>query len=595
MKLPREAPGAREEPARAAGAASAYRVLVVDDNPAIHEDFGKILAPSGGAEANLADLERELLGESSETPRESFRLDFASQGEQALDMARRALEDGAPFAVVFMDVRMPPGMDGIETARALLSLDREVQIVLCTAYADHGFDEIRERVPDSERLLILKKPFDPIEVRQLAHALSRKWALARVAGARLEDLEAMVEARTEQLRNANERLQREMEERRRAEAQLRHAQRMEAIGRLAGGVAHDFNNLLTLIESHCHLLLEKQPESSELRAIDDAVGQAASLTRQLLAFGRRAQLRPEPLELGAELRKLADMLRRTLGERYRIEFAGDEGSYPVFADRAHLHQVVLNLVINARDAMEQGGTITISLAACDLDAGATQRWQPPVEPGRWIVLSVADTGTGMDEATCARVFDPYFTTKELDRGTGLGLPTALGIVEQSGGTMRVETRRGEGTTFHVFLPRTHLERRDREPVRARPSVVPVGNETLLLVEDEPPVLAIMERVLQRAGYRVLSAPSPEHAMRRWRECGDEVALLISDCIMPGLSGPELASRLREQRRDLPVLFVSGYARQRVGALQDALFLQKPFGPRRLLAMVRRALEHARSA
>lgn len=379
------------------------------------------------------------------------------------------------------------------------------------------------------------------------------------------------------------------------EDQLRQAQKMEAVGKLAGGVAHDFNNLLTAIGGYAELLLShlppEAPAAEDAREILLAADRAAGLTRQLLAYSRKQILSPEVLDLREVVDHLGGMLRRLIGEDVR--FVVLQAPVPITArvDRGQFEQVVVNLVLNARDAMPNGGTLTVTTTDCDLD-DAFARHHLDVTPGAHVCLTVQDTGIGMDEETRSRAFDPFFTTKEQGKGTGLGLSTVYGIVRQSGGSVWLETEVGLGTSVRVYLPRI-----EERPVLAPPPdlepVVPNPGGTILVVEDEPLVRDLVARTLRRAGFAVLLAEHGESGLRAAEGCVGTIDLLLTDVIMPRMGGPELAIRLLKLRPELRVLLVSGYASESLdlcGALAAGCeFLQKPFTPSVLLARVRALL------
>ncbi|HWA17147.1 MAG TPA: ATP-binding protein, partial [Gemmatimonadales bacterium] len=335
----------------------------------------------------------------------------------------------------------------------------------------------------------------------------------------------------------------------RSEEQLRQAMKMEAIGRLAGGVAHDFNNLLTSVLGHAGLALDtvdsKSPVHDDLLEIQAAGGRAAQLTQQLLAFSRKQMLEPRLVDLNAVVSNIARMLRRTIGEDVELatRLASDLGT--VRADPVQMEQVLLNLAVNARDAMPDGGRLTIETSNVQSPEGAMVR------------VRVQDTGTGMSEEVRAHLFEPFYTTKEVGKGTGLGLATAYGIVRQSGGNITVVSAPGQGSTFTIDLP---MVRGEPAPVEPVVTVAPRGgNETILLVEDEESVRSLTRRVLELQGYRVLSAASGEGALALSRSSSERIHLLLTDVVMPGISGPKLAELLLAERRGVRLIYMSGYA------------------------------------
>jgi two-component system, cell cycle sensor histidine kinase and response regulator CckA len=388
--------------------------------------------------------------------------------------------------------------------------------------------------------------------------------------------------------------------RRELEDQLRAAQKLEAVGQLAGGVAHDFNNLLAVILNYAWLLMEQLPEGDpareDAREIAQAGESAAALTRQLLAFSRKQVLEPRVLDLNTIVSRLDKMLRRLIGEHLRLalELAPELGR--VKADPGQLEQVVMNLVVNARDAMAAGGTLTLATADVDLDAaGAAQI--PEATPGPYVLLRVRDTGHGMDAATQQRIFEPFFTTKALGSGTGLGLSTVYGIVRQSGGTIRVQSAPGRGTTFEVYLPRVDEALNTTTPPPAQVRAL-AGNETLLVVEDDDAVRRVTERLLRAAGYRLLTAASPAEALRLDAQHSGPLHLLLTDVVMPGMGGRELAARLRQRHPELRVLYMSGYSHGQFGAPRgldaDGPLVAKPFSASDLTRSIRHALDAPRA-
>lgn len=379
------------------------------------------------------------------------------------------------------------------------------------------------------------------------------------------------------------------------EAQYRESQKMEAIGQLAGGIAHDFNNLLTVISGHCELLREElQPGSdhqADLSEIERAADRAASLTRQLLAFSRRQILEPRVLSLSDSLTGMEPMLKRLIGEHINVVVRTPPDIGHVQADPGQIEQVVLNLAINARDAMPAGGTLLIELTDVVLDESYTPRHVDAAQ-GPHVMLAVSDTGVGMDAATATRVFEPFFTTKPQGKGTGLGLSTVHGIVKQSGGSIGVYSEPGRGTTFKIYLPRVDAPI-DVTPLATR-ATARGGSETVLLLEDEEAVRALAERILTQHGYRVFVAATPREALDIAAGSKNSLHLLLSDMVLPEMSGPSLAEKLLAGQPGLSVLYMSGYTDHAIvhgGILErDTPFIQKPFTPEALLRKVREVLD-----
>ncbi len=390
------------------------------------------------------------------------------------------------------------------------------------------------------------------------------------------------------LKALTERLRAQMERQAHLEAQLRQIQKMELVGRFAGGMAHNFNNILMAIHGYAALALTRVPAGDPVRSwveqIRSAADHAASLTRELLAMSRQHPLRLEALDLRRELAEIERLLRPLLGERIELLCEVDGAIGPSMADRAALKQIVMNLVINARDAMPQGGSVRIFIAPASRD---------PTEGAKredFLELRVVDTGTGMDEATIARVFDPFFTTKEVGKGVGLGLSSVAGLVEQCHGHISVESQVGKGTTFRVFLPLVA-----RAPSEVAAPVVASGGgqgERVLLVEDEPLVRKLLEQLLTRAGYQVAASLGSDSALELVKR-SRPFNIIVTDVVMPGLSGPQLATRIEEVCGVTPTIFMSGYTEDpatRASALKShQRYMSKPFAPQELLAAIRALL------
>ena len=679
------------------------RILIVDDNPAIHEDFRKILLGAAKNNRELDEMESVLFDRPvTSAPVTVFELDSAYQGKEALEKVTQALKDGKQFAMAFVDVRMPPGWDGIETIERLWQVDPTLQVVVCTAYSDYSWEKMTVRLGVNDNLVILKKPFDNVEVLQLAHALTRKWHVTEQANLRLETLDKMVTERTRALETSNAELRRSEErfakafraspipfaiqsllenrfvdvndafiamtgfrraeligrtplelrlcidyqtpplgaekslrhveaqvstktgdlrsalvsleritidgephlllmvldisERLNLENQLRQAQKMEAIGQLAAGVAHDFNNLLTIIQGHASLQLTLAGHDDDtvesLQQIAMASERAADLTRQLLAFSRRQIMRPRVIHANALITDLTVMLRRLIGEQVEFHCELADQLPPVWADQTGLEQVLMNLTLNARDAMPRGGRITIATSAVSIAPGDPD-YNPEVIPGDYMVISVTDTGTGMDEATRNHIFEPFFTTKETNKGTGMGLATVYGIVKQHEGWIDVATALGEGSEFRVFIPVTHRTA-EALPFPETPIVSSGTEATILIVEDDHAVRGLVREVLDHCGYHVFEAEHGEAALEVWKEHSHEIDLLLTDMVMPGsVNGLELSKLLLAEQPDLKVIYTSGYSAELFASdipLEEGRnYLPKPYLSAKLTSMLTRAL------
>ncbi len=728
------------------------RILVIDDNRAIHDDFNKILGPASAQDHSIISaFENSLFGGAAPLPEiEPFELVSAFQGQDALELVRRARDSGHPFALAFVDVRMPPGWDGVQTTAAIWNLDPDIQVVICTAHSDYSWNSMIARLGQSDRLVVLKKPFDNIEVLQLACTLSTKWALARAAKSRLDELDRIVAERTRQLWAANEELLADISVRkqtelrlsafaalgkrlsaaqnpkvaaqvivqaadqligwdaclcalyspdddrlhyllsmdlidgqrtecqieppdqkpgplaqkafhegpqlilrdnaaafppdtipfgdakrpsasilcvpirngagligiltiqsykpraydqhhlqtlqaladhcgsalhrikseealRQTELQYRQSQKMEAIGQLAGGVAHDFNNLLLVILGNAEFAMRDVTQASPdaagcLKEVLDAANRAANLTRQLLAFSRKQLVQAEPLNLNNHVAQLSKMLQRIIGEDIQLHCDAQNDLPLVHADPGMLDQVIMNLVVNSRDAMPNGGSLHLATRSLTLNAAAL-RSHPDARPGPYVCLSVADTGAGIAPENLSRIFEPFFTTKERGKGTGLGLATVFGIVKQHQGWVEVASTVGQGTTFQIFLPA--LPSYDTETAAAKPAPgASGGHESVLLVEDDEAVRRLSLRYLKEAGYQPLAAASGQEALQIWDAHHDEIDLLLTDIVMPGgINGRALAERLTAAKPNLKVLFMSGYGGDILG--DDPGILQRP--------------------
>ncbi len=388
-------------------------------------------------------------------------------------------------------------------------------------------------------------------------------------------------------------------ERKRLEEQLQRAQKVESIGRLAGGLAHDFSNLLTAILGFTDLaslnLPEDSPAQADLKNVRSVAQRGTALTRHLLAFARRQRSQPRPFRLGDLVAGAERMLRRLMGENVELVVSAQTQEDVVEADPTQVEQVLLNLVVNARDAMPNGGRLLIAIGAATLSEGDA-RETPEAMPGAYVVLTVQDNGVGMTEDVRRHAFEPFFTTKTAERGTGLGLATSYGIVRQNGGHIRVFSRPGEGTRFEILLPR-HAGSPEALEAPLGPGRIPRGEETVLVAEDDPLVRDTMVRTLSDSGYRVMAAEDGEAALERSRTHEGKLDLLVCDVVMPRLGGPDLVERLRRTRPGLKVLYVSGHSMQAIPREEDrephAEFLQKPFMPVELLQRVRSILHPGR--
>lgn len=540
-----------------------------------------------------------------------YEVTSALHGAEALEKAR-----GDCPAMIISDILMPV-MDGFELCRAWKRDDRlkDVPFVFYTATYTDPRDEEFALDLGAERFIV--KPQEPeIFLRTLEEVFEAHTAGRRVARKTpeldekvyfKEYNEALIrklEQKMFQLGEANRRLEREIADHKRAEAerlrlqdQLFEAQKLEAIGRLAGGVAHDFNNLLSVIISYSEFALEAlqpgDPLHQDLVEILGASRRAAVLTHQLLAFSRKQVLKPEVVDLNGILEGMSGMLKRLLGEDIELSFKPQAASGMVRVDPGQIEQVIMNLAVNARDAMPGGGRLTLETCDVELDDSSASQ-HVAVTPGPYVMLAVTDMGVGMDEATRAQIFQPFFTTKEKGKGTGLGLAMVYGIVTQSGGTIWVYSEPGHGTTFKIYLPRVPPGEASSPRATAGVSSRPAGSETILVVEDEEMVRSLAERILAAAGYTVLAAANGGEALLACERHPGAIHLLLTDVIMPRMSGQELAARLMAVRPALRVLYMSGYTDNAIvqhSVLEEsAQFIAKPITASSLAQKVREVLD-----
>ncbi len=677
------------------------RILVIDDDLDVWKAYRLVLTPEAVSSGTSAEKINRLLSPvmDDDPAAAHFSLSFAVQGQEGFAMVEEAVRKKEPFALAFVDVRMPPGWDGMETARRIRALDPEIELVIVTAYSDHSIEEIVRAVGSSEKLLFLRKPFDPDEIRQLALSLTAKWHLARLAEQQRKDLLAsehrfrsLVETTSdfvwevdregrfsycspvsrdlygyapeelvgriffevlsepesrEQFRQifsscvdsasrcqAVERrcltkegrliivesngtpvfdaqgqicgyrgidrditARKENEaERQRLEERYRQTQKLEALGTLAGGIAHDLNNILTPILAYSELGKMQTVGNNELHTkfetIESCSRRAADLIRRILSFSRKQEIDVQPLDLRQLIQEFTKMLRRLIREDITLSVALPEKLWTVLVDRSQMEQVLMNLVVNARDAMENGGELRISAENTSVAAHSLYDVDLREICGDFVVLTVSDQGCGIDAKKIAMVFDPFFTTKEVGKGTGLGLATVHGIVAQHDGHIFVESEEGKGSNFKIFLPKSEGAVSGEKVASALPHLQG-GTESILLVEDDAEVLQVLVATLEGLGYRVAAAANGKAALKLFAENGEGIDMLVTDLIMPGLGGRAVGKEIRERRPDLPILYMTGYAfdvaTQELEAQGSAL-LQKPFALDHFTGVVRNLLD-----
>jgi signal transduction histidine kinase len=514
----------------------------------------------------------------------------AMHGRAGLELAREMDPD-----VILLDIVMPD-MDGYAVCRQLKEDKQLKSIPVVFLTALRGDRESRVKALEVGAEGFLAKPFDEIELVAQIRAMAKIKAANRLRRLEREYLAALVAERTRELEQELAERKRAEEEREKLQAQLFQAQKIESVGRLAGGVAHDFNNMLGVILGYTELALQglspDSPLYESLMEIGKAARRSAELTRQLLAFARKQTIDPEVLDLDGTIEGMLKMLKRLIGEDIDLVWRPGPGLWPVKMDPVQVDQILANLCVNARDAITGTGRIIIETENVALDKEYCAG-QAGAVPGDYVQLAVTDDGCGMDQETRSKLFEPFFTTKEVGKGTGLGLATVYGIVRQNNGFIRVDSEPGKGSTFRICLPR-HRAANGRTRQEGRPLGTMGGQETILLVEDEPAILKLAARMLGRQGYTVLAAATPGEALRLAREHGGGIDLLMTDVVMPEMNGRDLARKLIASYPGLKCLFMSGYTANVIahhGVLDaDVHFIQKPFSMQDLAARVRQVLE-----
>lgn len=543
------------------------RILIVDDNLSIHDDYRKILARST-SESSLDELESLFFGEVEPQKDEvSFELDFADQGQIALSLVEKSMQNGTPYAMAFVDMRMPPGWDGLRTIEEIWKVDPQLEIVIATAYSDASWSEILDRLGCTDNLLILKKPFDNVEVSQLATALTEKWKLRRIAQVKQDELEAEVEKRTAELREKDR--------------QLMHAQRMEAVGTLASGVAHEFNNLLHAIRGYTSFaqgrLEEGHAAHADLELVFNASDHAAVLTRQLLDYSRTGTDDLTIVDVGETVSNLVKMLRPILGKDVEVQSQIPEQSELfVLASRVYLSQAIMNLCVNARDAMNASGRLTLTLSR---KAGVDNQ-------NDQIVITVADSGGGIPDEIREKIFDPFFTTKAPGKGTGLGLAMVFNTIKKLGGSIEIDSVVGEGTTFTLTLPAAAAP--DKE--NSLDNCDAHSPRTILFADDDEISRMIAVNAMESAGHHVFEASDGQEAIKQFLMHRDEVELLVLDAEMPEKSGLNAYREITAAGFELPLILCTGHSAATLEAAlpENAILIQKPFSPEKLNHAIQKA-------
>lgn len=541
------------------------RILIVEDEAIVSLDI----------QNRLQRLGYEVVG-------------IADTGLEALELARDEQPD-----IVLMDIHIYGDIDGIETSR-LIRKEIDVPVVFLTANSDKN---TIQRAQETEPFAYIIKPFKDTELNSTIEIALHRHKLEK-------ELETRVQERTAELARVNDQLRREVAESQRIskvnaelEQQLRQSQRMESLGQLAGGIAHDFNNMLTIIKGYSELVLgsidQSGPLYDDVNMVREAAERATALTGKLLTFGRRQPLDVTTFEINTTIRSALDMLRPLLGETVRIETELHPDPLFIHTDASLFDQVIINLSVNARDAMPAGGQINISTAICSVQTEQINRFIN-LSPGAYALISIRDTGIGMSEEILNRIFEPFYTTKNTGKGTGLGLAMVYSIIQQSGGQIDVHSAPDKGTNFEVYLPLADDQEAtiaQKEPILSTAQAVSHG--TVLLAEDEQVVRDLTARILTEVGFEVLSADGGHQAVALAQQHDGPIDLLLTDVVMADINGCELARQISQRIPSIPVVFMSGHSRASLaqyGVQQEEFaFLQKPFSPQTLIDTVNEAL------
>ncbi|HEX3718077.1 MAG TPA: ATP-binding protein [Verrucomicrobiae bacterium] len=679
------------------------RILVVDDNPAVHEDFRKILCPPSSKGAEMRATEKALFGEVRDAPlAPAFSVESALQGEEGLARAVEAQRKGVPFALAFIDVRMPPGWDGIETTVRIWEKCPDLEVVICTAYSDYSLDQMLSRVRNEEQLVILKKPFETIEVLQLANALTGKWRLRQEAHIKLDVLDKMVRERTSDLREANTRLgeqarlldlardaiivwdlegrarywnksaellygwtaaeaigakvaerycrgpkalEKELKawqavasgewngelrhvsksgkdilvqsrwtlvrdsqgnpqavlvintditERKELEMQFWRAQRMDSIGTLAGGIAHDLNNILAPILMIGPLLraqIDDPSMAALIESMEHGAERGANIVKQILTFSRGGGGKKAPLQIHRLLKQVTAFIKDTFPKSIHAQLIAPRDLWMVEGNSAELHQVLMNLCVNSREAMPDGGALKIEAQNVILDDPAAANI-PNARPGRYVMLRVNDTGSGIAAEHMNRIFDPFFTTKEVGKGPGLGLSTVLGIVTASGGSVQARSDRGKGAEFVLYLPAL-TESLATTPATPYPEPSPGPGELIMVVEEDSAVGAILETILITNGYRVLLTGDGDEAMELYHRYQKEIDAVLADATLEAANGKSVVHALNDLDPSAKLIPTSDVSEDQLPTLPHSLathLLRKPCQASMVLETLRSVLD-----
>lgn len=674
------------------------RILIIDDNTAIHADFRKILGEPEAVDAELNAFESKLFG-----ARENawFEIDTASQGDEGLLKVQQSLAEERPYAMAFIDIRMPPGWDGIETTRRIWEVDPQLLIVICTAYSDYSREEMQEQLSPGDRLLILKKPFDAIEVQQLANTLTEKWRLAAESQLLLNNLDRLVQQRTADLQKEIEHrrlfeekfrdqaslldkardaiLVRDMDyritywnksaellygwsaaevcgnstselfkieptlyaeackivlqkgewigelalqakdgrdilvesrwtlvrdsdgtpkavmsfntdisEKKKMEAHFLRSQRIESIGTLANGIAHDLNNVLLPIMLSIDLLkltVKEEKQINILTSIEGSARRGADMVQQVLSFARGVDGERYKLDPKNVVNDILKFVAEAFPKNIELTTQIQENLPGFMGDATQIHQVLLNLCLNARDAMPEGGNLTLTVKTETL-AETDPRVRTDIKSGLYIVFQITDTGTGISEKVLDKIFDPFFTTKDLGKGTGLGLSTVTAIIKSHGGYINVTSKLGQGTSFDAYFP--------ANPLTDLPLILPLSDtghygqgQLILLVDDEDSVRFITQQTLQAYGYKVLTAINGTEAIAIYAERQQEIDVVLTDMMMPVMDGAATIQVLKRMNPEVKIIAASGLTSDgtKATSLGASFYLHKPYTAANILKVL----------
>ena len=574
-------------------AKNCHRILVIDDNPDIHNDFQMILSEKidySILDALAASYFDKVITD-TET-KNTYDLDFAFQGEEALEKIKNSILLKRPFSLAFVDMRMPPGWDGLETIERIWNVDANIQVVICTAYSDYSWKEINKKTGKTDKLLILKKPFDAAEITQLASTLTEKWDLAKKASLKMAQIEKIVRKKTKDLAMSNKKLQKEIIERKQLEqdqkklqTRFNRVQKMEAVGLLAAGVAHDLNNILSGIVSYPELLLMDIPRNSPLRkpllTIQNSGKKAADIVKDLLTLARTASEISNPVNLNTIVYEfLKTPVYKNLSTpncKINIKLNLHKNLLNILGSPVHLSKAVMNLFTNAAEAMPHGGTIFVSTENRYIDKPV--RGYDDIQKGNYTTLTISDTGVGISPADLERIFEPFYTKKLMGRsGSGLGMPIVWGTVKDHKGYIDIKSTKGKGTSFILYFPVTRKQAaNDKAPICNKK--IPGKGESVLVVDDVPQQREIAVLMLNKLGYSATSVSSGEKAVEYIKR--RKVDLLVLDMIMdPGINGLETYKRILEIYPDQKAIIASGYSEtdhvKKALRLGAGTYIKKPY-------------------